>query len=341
MIATTNHAPLLLFVLARSCNTPARLAHQLASAFRSSTDTLPIHVLLCFCITSVHNTTSLQICTPSPQTVQHQTPDKSSVCTGEPDAQSLSIQTIISSALAGPQHGPAAQATADLLLSCLQGKPSPAQELADTLHAFLGLPIPDASHSQAPHEDIATNGAASGVLLVQRLLQTVVQHPSQVLNWRHQDLDSLACHLVKVGDSIPASESPAPADNHRSGFQAESGRPEADNTAADTASLAESVASAPLDPSEQTAAAQESPFSETSHELAKGALQQAGGGVQDISSSAQLLGVLICGKGNVSLLTDRAIQQVLCHFKASLESTEKYSGMMILQRQAPSPTTCL
>ena len=165
---------------------------------------------------------------------------------------------------------------------------------------------------------------------MQRLLQTVVQHPSQVLNWRHQDLDSLACHVVKVGDSIPASESPAPADNHRLGFQDESGRPEADNTAADTASLAATVASAPLDASEQTAAAQESPASETSHGLANSALQQAGGGVQNISSSAQLLGLLISGKGNVSLLTDHAVQQVLCHFKASLESTGNYSGMMLV-----------
>ena len=251
-------------------------------------------------------------------------------CTGEQDTQSLSIQTIISSASAGPQHGPAAQATADLLLSCIQGKPSPAQELAHTLHALLDLPTPHASRNQAPTGDIATKGAALGVLLVQRLLQTVVQHSSQVLDWRHHDLDSLACHLVKVGDSTPASESSVPADNHQSGFRDESGRLEADDAAADTASLAASVASAPLDASEQTAAAQETPVSQISDGLAHFGLQQAGGGVQDISSSAQLLGCLVSGKGSVSLLTDQAVQQVLSRFKASLESTADHSGMMMI-----------
>ena len=265
-------------------------------------------------------------------------------CTGEQDAQSLSVQTIISSALAGPQHGPAAQATADLLLSCLQGKPSPAQELAHTLHALLDLPAPHTSRSQAPSGGTDTKGAALGVLLVQRLLQTVVQHPSQVLDWRHHDLDSLACHLVKVSGSTSASESSVPADKHQSSFGAESGRLKADDAAADTASLAASVASAPLDASEQTAAAQETPVSDISYGLAHVALQQAGGcvqaggggvqagggGVQGISSRAHLLGVLISGKGNVSLLTDHAVQQVLSHFKASLESTGDQSGMMMM-----------
>ena len=251
-------------------------------------------------------------------------------CTGDQDAQSLSIQTIISSVLAGPQHGPAAQATADLLLSCLQGKPSPAQELAHTLHVLLGLPLPHPSRSQASNSGTAAKGTALALLLVQRLLRTVVQHPSQVLDWRHRDLDSLACHLIKVGDSMPASDSSVPASNLQAGLQADSGRSEADNAAADTASLAASVASAPLDASEQTAAAHETPASEISHEMALVALQHAGGGAQDISSSAQLLGTLICGKGNMSLLTDDAVQQVLCHFKASLESKEDHSGMMMI-----------
>ena len=285
-------------------------------------------MLLCFCIITLLGVTADLYQAHKQYSTRHLT--NLAICTGEQDAQSLSIQTIISSALAGPQHGLAAQATADLLLSCLQGKPSPAQELANTLHAFLGLPVPDVSHTQAPRRFPAAKGAALGVLLVQRLLQTVVQHPSQVLDWRHQDLDSLACHLVIAGASMQASESPGLPGSHQSGLPAESGHLEAHTAAADTASLAASVASAPLDASEQMAAAQETPVGEISHGLAHSALQQDGGGAQDTSSIAQLLGVLISGKGSVSLLTDHAVQQVLCHFRASLESTGDHSGKMMV-----------
>ena len=255
-------------------------------------------------------------------------------CTGEQDAQSLSIQTIISSAQTGPQNGPAAQANADLLLSCLQGKPSPAQELANTLHALLGLPMPQASGSEATDDGIAKKGAALAELLVQRLLQTLVQQPSQLLDWRNSDLDSLSCHLVTVGDPLPASDTSA--DKLQAGFQAVSGH---DNTAADTASLAVSVAAAPLDASERTAAAQETPVTHISHGLARMGLQEDGPGAQDIDSRAQLLGTLISGKGTVSLLTDEAVQQVLCHIKASLQSSGSESGTMILQYQAGSGQT--
>lgn len=223
-------------------------------------------------------------------------------------------------------QGPGAQASADLLLSCLQGKPSPAQELADTLHNLLGLPSPDAPHRQAPTGGISTKGAALGVLLVQRLLQTVVQHPSQVLDWRSHDLDKLADQLVTAADSVPASDSAAAADNPQAGSQADSGRLEADTATSDTASLAASVAAAPLDASERTAAAQETPVGDISNGLAHLSLKQAVADVQELGSGAQLLGLLISGKGHVSLLIDQAVQEVLRRFKASLESVGDHSG---------------
>lgn len=159
---------------------------------------------------------------------------------------------------------------------------------------------------------------------MQRLLQTVVQHPSQVLDWRSHDLDSLADQLVTAAaDSVPASDSGAAADNP----QADSGRPEADKAASDTASLAASVAAAPLDASEQTAAAaQQTPVSDISNGLAHLGLEQAAADVHNIGSCAQLLGLLIGGKGHVSLLTDQAVQGVLCRFKASLQSVGDHPG---------------
>ena len=235
--------------------------------------------------------------------------------------------------MAGPLQGPGAQASADLLLSCLQGKSLPAQELADTLHALLDPPSPDAPHSQAPHGGIAPKGAALGALLVQRLLQTVVQHPSQVLDWRSEDLDKLADQLVTAADIVPASDSAAAADNS----QADSGRSEVDKAPSDTASLAASVAAAPLDASEQTAAAQQTPVGDISNGLAHLGLKQAAAHVQDTGSCAQLLGLLIGGKsGHVSLLTDQAVQGVLCRFKASLESDGDHSGTMGLLHKAAS-----
>ena len=55
-----------------------------------------------------------------------------------PEGNALSLQTVIDSALAGPQDGLAAQANADLLLSCFQGSAAPAEQLAQTLSQILG-----------------------------------------------------------------------------------------------------------------------------------------------------------------------------------------------------------
>lgn len=265
------------------------------------------------------------------------------VSTGEPDAHALSVQSVINSALAGPQHGAAAQANADLLLSCLQDKPSPAQELANTLYALLGLPIPPTSTPGEPDNGrIATRGAATAVLLVQRLLQTGVQHPSQVLDWHSPDLDSLACHLASAGSAMPPSGTSDAAHSTHNNSQAEpghldthsasadeataseaiAGEATAENATADTACLAAQVAAAPVDASEQIAAAQQTAVNDISSGLVNMGLQSdtADHDVHDLDSCAQLLGALINGKGNVSLLSDQAVQQVLSCFQETLHA---------------------
>lgn len=239
---------------------------------------------------------------------------------------------MISSALAGPQHGPAAQANADLLLSCLQGQPSPAQELANTLHSILGLPVPDASgatsdvraSSSSQPTSSASRGAALAFLLIQRLLLTTVQQGSHVLDWQTPTLDALACQLATAGDVTFPSPSSA-TDEHVSQAESvpgESNQAADDTTAADAASLAASVAAATLDPSEQTAAARDTPLS---NGLSHMDLQQDAGST---NNSAQLLGLLISGKGNVSLLTDSAVQQVMTQFAKRLESGERHVDTM-------------
>ncbi|KAL3158795.1 hypothetical protein ABBQ32_011522 [Trebouxia sp. C0010 RCD-2024] len=276
------------------------------------------------------------------------------VSTGEPDVHALSIQSVINSALAGPQHGAAAQANADLLLSCLQDKPSPAQELAKALHALLGLPIPPASTPREPNNGrIATRGAATAVLLVQRLLQTVVQHPSQVLDWRSPDLDSVACHLANAGSAMPPSGTSDAAHSTHPSSQAESRQlgtdgATADKANADTASLAAQVAAAPLDASEQTAAAQQTAVNRISSGLVNMDLQSdaADHGVHDLDSCALLLGALISGKGNVSLLSDQAVDQVLSSFQATLHAAGSHPdtlkfAILMLPAQGKLGSSCL
>ena len=254
---------------------------------------------------------------------------------GAQEAQSLSIQTIISSALAGAQHGLAAQANADLLLSCLQRQPSPAHNLAEALHAILGLPIPTVSdgspglsaaqnsgHAKdsdaVQSSQAAFRGAPFAVLLVQRLLHTTVQQPSQVLDWHSPALDSLACQLAAFASASASAGMP--------GARAVEAEGAADDHAvSDTASLAASVAAAPLDASEQTAAAQETPIGYISNGLSRLDMQQESG---NKNSCAQLLGLCISGIGNVSLLTDQAVEKVLLLFTKSLEAAASHPGKL-------------
>ena len=258
------------------------------------------------------------------------------------------METMIGSALAGPQQGPAAQANADLLLSCLQGKPYPAQELANTLHYILGLPIPDASDAasdtrtsgRSPITSSVSGGTALAVLLIQRLLQTTVQQGSHVLDWQTPNLDALACQLATFDDATTPPASPA-TDEHVSEAESlpeKTNKAADDSTAADTASLAASVAAAPLDPPEQTAAAQETPLSHISNGLSHMHLQR---GTSSTDDSAQLLGLLISGKGHVSLLTDWAVQHVMTKLVKRLESAESHPGTVYAVQHASDSETTL
>jgi len=260
---------------------------------------------------------------------------------GVAEAQSLSVQTIIDSALAGPQDGPAAQANADLLLSCLQGKPS-AEELAQTVHHILGFPSAGATESDAPSDadddaiitgkyhdapvGAPARGAALAVLLVQRLLQTAVQESRQVLWWQTPALDSLAGRLANTGD-IARNDVSQPTASPAS---ANSGSQEA---AAEAADLAASVAAAPLEASERTNAAQQTPVSHSGTGVSDSPPQEHGALSDADTSSAQLLGLLIAGKGNMSLLSDHAMQQVFSQLKCTLDTAGSTSG----KRQTACP----
>ncbi|DBB01874.1 TPA: hypothetical protein ACH3X1_000476 [Trebouxia sp. C0004] len=266
--------------------------------------------------------------------------------TGGQDKRALSVQTIISSALAGPQQGPAAQATADLLLSCLQGKPNPAEEFAQTLHHILSLPQEGHQSEHASAEDdvaIITGkfhdvsmgssgpGAALAVLLVHRLLQTVVQQPSNVLQWRSPALDAVATQLADFGSTTPSQNGATGGTKDDVSAEATALDPAAQKEAAEAADLAASVAAAPLDASERTDAAQET----TDGGISKGVLERNVGSPEAIteadSSCAELLGLLVCGKGNSSLLSDPAALQVFSNLKTALASEQSMQGSACLQ----------
>ena len=259
---------------------------------------------------------------------------------GEQDGGPLSVQTIISSALAGPQQGPAAQATADLLLSCLQGKPSPAEEFAHTLHHILSLSeeghgseddaIITGKFHDAPRGS-STPGAALAVLLMQRLLQTVLQQPSSVLQWRSPTLDAVATQLADFGSTTPSQNGSTGRAKDDLNAEAAALDPAAQEEAAEAADLAASVAAAPLDASERTDAAQEAADSG----ISQGALQSTPGSAEATteanSSCAELLGLLVSGKGNASLLSDQAALQVFSNLKSALAPEQSMQGMIFLR----------
>ena len=258
---------------------------------------------------------------------------------GGPDGGALSVQTIISSALAGPQQGPAAQASADLLLSCLQGKPSPAEEFAHTLHHILSL---EEGHGSQDDVAIITGkfhdvpkgssgpGAALAVLLVHRLLQTVLQQPSSVLQWRSPALDVVATQLANFGSTMPSQNgSPGTTEDDVSS-EAAALDPAAQKEAAETADLAASVAAAPLDASERTDAAQEIADGSNSKDALQSTPGSAEAATEADSSCAELLGILVSGKGHASLLSDQAALQVFSNLKAALASEHSMQGITFL-----------
>ena len=257
---------------------------------------------------------------------------------GTSGGQLLSIQAITDNAQAGPQHGPAAQANADLLLSCLQGKSTPADEFTHTLSQILGLSSADVeADDPSPEESDAiitgkyheasvglhASGAALAVRLVQRLLQTVVQQPSLVLQWQTPVLDSLASLLARPGDSVSPTQGNSDESNHAAPPAGDSASRQ---TAADAADLATSVAAAALDASEHTDAAQETPVSHISNGASGLSREGPASMSQADTSCAQLLGMLVSGIGNISLLSDQAVQQVLSQLKSTLETADSVQG---------------
>ena len=264
---------------------------------------------------------------------------------GGADGGALSVQTIISSAIAGPQQGPAAQATADLLLSCLQGKPSPAEEFAHTLHHILSLPQEGhGSEHASPENDVAIitgkfhdmpkassgPGAALAVLLLQRLVQTVLQQQSSVLQWRSPTLDAVATKLANFGSMTPSQNGFTEVANDDLNAEAAALDSAAQEEAAEAADLAASVAAAPLDASERTGAAQES----ADGSISKDAVQRNLGSTEAMTeadrSCAELLGLLVCGKGNASLLSDQAALQVCSNLKSALAMEQSMQGTTLL-----------
>ena len=259
---------------------------------------------------------------------------------GGQDGGSLSVQTIISSALAGPHQGPAAQATADLLLSCLQGKPAPAEEFAHTLHHIVSLSEEghgsedDVAIITGKFHDVPKNssrpGAALAVLLVQQLLQTVLQQPSSVLQWRSPTLDAVATQLANFGSTMPSQNGSTGVTKDDVTAEAAALDPAAQTEAAEAADLAASVAAAPLDASERTDAAQEPADSG----ICQGTLRRNWGSAEATtkaeSSCAELLGLLVCGKGNASLLSDQAALQVFSNLKSALAPEQSTQGMTLL-----------
>jgi len=264
---------------------------------------------------------------------------------GGQDGGPLSVQTIISSALAGPQQGPGAQATADLLLSCLQGKPSPAEEFAHTLHHILSLPQEghQSEHASAA-DDVAiitgkfhdvpkgssAPGAALAVLLVKRLLQTMLQQPSSVLQWRSPTLDAVATQLANFGSTAPSQNGPTGGAKDDLNAEAAALDPAAQEEAAEAADLAASVAAAPLDASERTDAAQETADGNISKEALHRNPDSTEATTEADSSCAELLGLLVCGKGNASLLCDQAALQVFSSLKSALAPEQSMQGMIFL-----------
>lgn len=253
--------------------------------------------------------------------------------TGALEGQALSLQTVLDSALAGPQGGPSAQANADLLLSCIQGQDAPATQLANTLSQVLGVtsapgdssPVIDSDaivtgrYSEEP-SGVSARGAAFAVLLVQRLLHTDAQKAGHVLKWQSPELDALACKLICTETAADAVNSEQRGgDPVSETTQAGGDSAPAQEDAAQAGDLAVSVAAASLDASEQTEAAQQTPLDYINSGVAELGLEDDTALDEADASCCQLLGLLISGKGNASLLSDQAVHQTLSSLASQLE----------------------
>ena len=241
---------------------------------------------------------------------------------GASEGQALSLQSVLDSALAGPHRGPSAQANADLLLSCIQSQDVPATQLAHTLSQILGFTSAPSDSSPAAGSDaiitgryseepsgVSARGAAFAVLLVQRLLQTDAQKASHVLKWQSPELDALACKLA-------SSETAANVSSEEQGDDSAL----VQQQATQAGGLAISVAAASLDASEQTDAAQQTPLEYINNGVAELHLEDDTALGEADASCCQLLGLLISGRGNASLLSDQAVHQILSSLASQLES---------------------
>ena len=87
------------------------------------------------------------------------------------------------------------------------------------------------------------------------------------------------------------------------------------------------MAAAPLDASEHTDAAQQTAVTDVSRGVAQMRLGSAAVMTPADMSCAQLLGLLVSGKGNTSLLSEQAVQHVFHSCKSVLGSEANTQGM--------------
>ena len=283
---------------------------------------------------------------------------------GGTELRGLSLDSILQSSLSAPLEGPAAHANAELLLSCIHGKPDPAVELATILQQLVQMPsdyIADASANIASAVSETTGKADAGgdaeateqqadaapppgqvlaLLLVQQLLSSL-QQASQVLQWQCDELDALACQLV---DMHSRSSPEVSRKYSQAGAQQQTG-----SDAAALAAVAENVASAALNRDAASSGNEASQIKPSSGDQEPHTPQtpRGGGSMLDMKEwhkqlqkelelerqpahlemptfdntgypSAQLLGLLIKGKGTTSLLSDAVVQKMLSQLQETL-----------------------
>lgn len=287
---------------------------------------------------------------------------------GGTELRGLSLDSILQSSLSAPLEGPAAQASADLLLSCIHGKPDPAVQLATILQQLVEMPsdyTADATANIASAVSEITGKADAGdnaeateqqadaaphpgqvlaLLLVQQLLSSL-QQASQVLQWQCDELDALACQLV---DMHSRSSPEVSRKYSQAGAQQQTG-----SDASGLAAVAENVASAALSGDAASSGNEAGQIKPSSGHQEPHMPQTAPGGGSMLGDmeewhkqlqkklelerqpahlelptfddtgypSAQLLGLLIKGKGTTSLLSDAVVQKILSQLQEALRQS--------------------
>lgn len=240
----------------------------------------------------------------------------------------MSLDAILQSSLRGPLEGPAAHANANLLLSCIQGKPTPAVELANILHQLVHSPdlaaeatagvasgvseIIGKGNAEETEANAEQEGAAVkpehefALLLVQQLLASL-QQASQALQWHCSELDALACQLVDMHGTSPP------------GLAAQQ------QTVSDPTPLFHSS-------EEHRRWRQRQRKTEEKREKdVPMTFDNAGYEV------AQLLGLLLKGRESSSLLSDVTVQEILSKVKVTLEERGTSSPCLLSQHWCHCP----